>query len=59
MYKEVTFGHCIYLSKLEKGSWVPSEIFYVKHSLRVRKIRKIYSKTCVNTISGSEVGNPT
>lgn len=49
----------MYLSKLEKWSWVPSEILYVKHCLRVRKIGKIYSKTRVNAISGAEVGYPT
>lgn len=49
----------MYLSKLEKRSWIPSEILYVKHSLRVRKIGKIYSKTSINTISGAEVRYPT
>lgn len=59
MYKEVALDIGIYLGKLEKRSWVTSEILNVKHSLRVGKIRKIYSKTRVNTISGSEVRYPT
>lgn len=49
----------MYLSKLEKRSWVPSEVLDVKHSLGVRKIGKIYSKSRVNAISGAEIRYPT
>ena len=43
------------LSKLEKWPWVPSEVFNVKHSLRVWKIREIYSKPRIYSISGAKV----
>lgn len=44
-----------YLCKLKKRPGILSEVFYIKHCLRIWKVWEVYSKACIDAISGSKV----
>lgn len=48
-----------YLCKLKKGPGILSEVFYIKHCLRIWKVWEVYSKACIDAISWSKVGYST
>lgn len=46
------------LGKFEKRPGISSKVVYVKHGLRIRKVRKIHSESSVYAISRPKVRNP-
>jgi len=49
--KEVNNLHNSYLGKAEERLWVVFKVINIKHGLRIREVRILYSQSSIYTIS--------